>query len=283
MPVTPLLGHRVTFFWAQNAEKKFGWSENFWSSLTDTGVVQTKALALRIALDNIHGSQTKCNDIRISVLGAARKVKLISIAGGPNANLTTPEVSDFPSTALQLRLTSAANDSTTQWIRGLQDRDVAKGGRKDLSADTVTAFAALKAVLISGSNGWAMRILDPNRALKVITGLTAAGEVNSVGHGFLVNDNVRISRVKGLIQANRIWRVSSVTANTFTLAGWVTENPSPVYLGGGIVSLQQYAFTAIAEVEAVRATSHKTGRPFGLAGGRPKRRPIMRVGLVAAP
>jgi len=263
---------KVSFFSTQQSTLQGGWSENFWSSKLDLPACITAAQALRTKLDNLHGDQTVTPYIRISDSATFRDVKLIEIPTTPVATLTLATTSDYPSTALLLKMTSAENYVTRQWIRGLPDNIIRESGRYRPVAAYLADFNAFIAVLTSGGNGWSMRVLDRTVPKKVVQNITAAGVVTVLAHGYAANAKVRISRAKGLTQANSVWRVTPVDADTFSLQGWVTDNPSPVYLGNGEVRLQTYVLKAIANVEVVRSSAHKTGRPFGLLGGRRRTR-----------
>jgi hypothetical protein len=105
--------------------------------------------------------------------------------------------------------------------------------------------------------------------------------ITITAHGFTDLDLVRISRVRGDPRSNRVWRINRIDTDTFSLIGWVELAVAFPYLGGGTAVAQVYSFRPIVQAEVVRATSHRTGRPSGLLGGRRRRRPTLLVGTAA--
>lgn len=265
----------VSFFFAQQSSKLGGWSENFWNNGTDLSTLSTNVLDLRKLLDDCTGAQAYCPRVRISDVGVFRNVVTIEIAGSqPNPIDSNNPDADYPSTALQLQLTAAPNYKTTQWLRGLPDSVTTLSGTYNPPGYFVTAINKLIAYLSNGANQYALNVLDKTVVPKVITNITQQGVVTCPGHGYATGNKVRVKGVKGLVVANGVWAITVIDTNTFSLNFWV---PPPVVLqpyGTPTARLQSYIQVACTGGKVVRVTSHRTGRPTGLLGGRRHRRRI---------
>jgi hypothetical protein len=80
-----------------------------------------------------------------------------------------------------------------------------------------------------------------------------------------------------------VWGYTIIDANTVQLLGWSNPLAKVPIVGAASTATQQVKqFEAITTSVVVRATSHKTGRPFGLAGGRRTRPKTQAVGLPVA-
>lgn len=264
---------RVQFFHQVQQSKLGGWSENFWNSGSNRQQVIDAATALRARLFECKGFPVQIPNIRISDTTAFREVTLLefNLAGIP-AVITEATGADFVDTALLLNLRGNPNYSTNQWMRGIYDAEIRQGGRYIPRASFVTQVNAFIAQLTSGSNGWALRKLDPGVLRKTITGITQAGVVSSAGHGLVTDDLTRISRVVAPSDLNKIWRVVKIDNDTFSIVGPPTMT-GPASIGISTSSRKQsFLYVAIASGSIIRATRHKTGRPFGQLSGRRKTR-----------
>lgn len=259
---------RVSFFHQVQQAKLGGWSENYWSSHTDLERAQNSALALRPLLGQLHGSQVVQPSIRISDISTFRDVLLITVNTEPGSDVGVSAAVDYVTTAILLKLRSAGNYTVRQWIRGIKDNMVRLGGLYSPVAADVTRMFTFLRHLESAQNGWTMRVLDRAVPKKVVAAATSAGILTVRAHGYAADSLVRVSRGKGLTEINGLWRVTVVDPDTLQLQGFVVPPLPAPYRGGATVRLQQYRLEPIQTASIVRATSHKTGRPFGLLGGR---------------
>lgn len=266
------MAFRVSFQFFQQTAKMGGWTENYWNSLADLSAVQDKANDLALSLDGLHGNTTFMPAIRISDASSFRDVKLITRPGAQTPGTSAQSVSDYPTNALLLRHLGVGNYRVQQWIKGIWDSVIAQGGYYTPNSDYQSRMLTFRTKLALATNGWVLRVLDRTQALKPIKDITQAGVVTCTGHGYLDNAKVRISRCKGLTQANTVWRITRIDADSFSLQGWVAPNPAIPYLGGGVVRLQSYTYVSIMDSVVQRATEHAVGRPLEQLIGRRRTR-----------
>jgi len=267
------MAFRVSFFFKQDADLITGWSCNFWNTLPDLSEVKTKTEDLRSALTKFTGFGSDVHFIRISDLTGFRKAEVIKLTPETQVTTNAADYSDYPDTAILLKLGGADKVSVNQWIRGIKEACVSTpGGKMSLRPTDLTKFNAIAALLKDAGNGWKLRVRDPAQALKDIKNISNTGQVLVDNHGYENGDTVRIQRCKGFTYPNKLWKISDKEPTSFNLIGWnppVTHDP---YAGGGLVRKIVYVFKAIESAVADRATSHDSGRPFGLRGGRRRRK-----------
>jgi len=264
---------RVSFFYQQSADLLTGFSENFWNILSDGSSVLAAAENLRVALNTFKGFGTQTSATRISDLSGFRQTQIIKRDFEIETPTNTQDYSDFPDTAVLMKLYGPQKIVVNQWLRGVREAVVnTNQGKLGMRSADLTRFNKIKSELVTGSNGWVLRVRDPGEKLKPITGITGQGVVEVAGHGYENNDQVRISRAKGLTYANRLWKITVLTPSTFQLVGWDPVDPVAVYKGEGVVRRIVYVTQTILDVKPDRATRHESGRPFGLRGGRRKPR-----------
>jgi len=265
---------RVTFFFSQQVGVKTGgWSENFWNSAPDLPTVTTAAnalLPLRFALLGYGVGIVAMRFQDLTSFRAAQPIPLTqfnSVVQGGNFD------ADYPTTKGLLRLFGPAKYITSQWLGGMPDSWVANGGVLALSAVGRDNFLSFKSALLAGSNGWRINNQDKSIAKKLVTAVTAGGQVTAPGSNYTAGQIIRISRTHGVTGLNKLWTVATnIDPNTFTIAppvgGFVGSIVNPL----GTAQLQSKTLQAMTDVQLIRATEHRVGRPFGLLSGRRKRR-----------
>lgn len=263
---------KITYFFKLQMELEAGWSFSLFNNNTDIAPARAAALALLTPLDKLGGTQTIISNIRISDLTSFRSVSLLSTTITPDADLTQSNSSDYATTAVLLKVSGPGGYLARMWYRGVPDNIIRGAGRFNPTAAWLGYFSTMRGVLLSGSNQWSLRVLDKTVPKKIVQAVTQQGVCTVTGHGYATNSKVRISRGKGLTQINKVWRITSIDPNTFSLQGWVDPLVNTPYLGNATAQLQSPIFVPIVDVETVRASSHKTGRPFGLLGGRRRTR-----------
>lgn len=265
---------RVQLFWTTQGNLLGGWSENFWNNRPFSADIYPLAKLLFQQLDKMHGNQTYCSNIRVSDLDNFRNVQNESLTTGPSAPSDSPNASDFMNTAALLKLNATGSSSppilysTKQWVRSCHDGDVNSGGRWNPLPATTAALGLLRGQLTTTGNGWCCRVQDQSTPKKIVAAASAAGVITANGHGFADGQKVIISRAKGDIPINGTWRVTVIDANHFSLIGFQQPAGTPVYLGNGVTYAVNKILVPITDIKVVRATAHKTGRPFGQSSGR---------------
>lgn len=264
---------RVSFFFQQGADLNTGWSANFWNTSTDFTALVPIAGALRDALNAFTGTGTLPVATRIADLSGFRQAQLIRHNYTLPDSPSKPEYSDFPDTAVLVKLLGDNKVVVHQWIRGLREAQLDNQfGKLSFRTVDVNRFNTIRSLLLNSSYGWTLRVRDPLQPLKDIKNISSNGIVTVTGHGYEDLSIVRISRCKGMLYANNKWKITDITADTFQLIGWQTALVDGPYLGNGKVRLLKIINTPIKDVVAARASRHESGRPFGLRGGRRKRR-----------
>lgn len=259
---------RVSFFCQIQQARLGGWSENYWSSLADLSDVEAKARTLRDLLFYGKAFNVLIPNMRISDVDNFRSVKIVNFPTEPFQTPTTTGSADFVVVGGLVKLTAIPNFTVRQWYRGIFDVDVNKGGYWIPTADHTLKYNAVWAHLQSAGNGWSLRVLNRNNTKKTIQAISTAGVVTSLGHGLVTGNLVRISRVLTPKNINKVWRVVRVDADSYTLNGFATLTTAPQVGKSTCGQLQAYEYKAIATATIDRATSHKTGRPFGQLSGR---------------
>lgn len=260
--------YHVSYFFKQNVGRIGGWSENYWNNLTDLPTVNTKAQAFLPVLRALHGRQSVCNHIRVSDAATFRVTEITLVPGDVNPEVLGTTFSDYPTTALGTLLGAAPSYKVRAWLKGTWDSIIDVGGFYDPGPNFTINVGAWAAHLTTGTNGWALRVIDRAQPLKVVRDITQAGVVTVLAHGYADNSRVRISRSKGLTQANALWRITVIDGDSFSLQGWVTPAVATPYQGNGTVRLQSYIYPSINSAKIERATKRNIGRPFGLLSGR---------------
>lgn len=267
---------RVSLFFSQQSEKLTGWSENFWNSALAGADIEPQVVALRSKLIFSKASQVNCPYGRISTADSFRQVKPLKfIASNTGTTPATPSGdADVPQTGLLLQFNGAPPNFTRQWFRGIEDRQISLSGTYNPVGAFTGWLNAFFAQLLKSGEGWAIRVLDPTVLPKTISTFASdTGIFTSVGLNADTDVTIRIKGAKTLRAANGLWRVTKlVPADTYQLQQWVPL-AAGIPLGGHPTARRQVmVYQQITACSVIRATTHKAGRPFGLAGGRRKRR-----------
>lgn len=261
---------KVAFFWTQQTSLLGGWSENYWNSLNDLSVLQTKANDLRNAWFNYKGNPVYCPRIRISDVTRFRQVQIL-LTGATPLTVSTATDADYPTTRVLMEL-RATGGKTRQWVGGIRDRSITNSGNYTPTATETTNWNVVANILTTAANGWSVRILDPAVlpvAILAINGAT--GVVTTAANTIADGVQVRVKGARGMPSANGIWRVTKLTDTTFQLRGWVPTT-DVLEKGNPTIRFQSYILQAIQQVVPIRSTSHRVGKPSGLLGGRRRQR-----------
>jgi len=267
--------YRCSFFAQQKSTLRGCWSENFWNSSGSLPAVQSAALSLRNALNLVTGAQVFFPQLRIADATTFRNVLNIPFPNAaPSAISSSAPDADYPSTALLIKLNASGNYSTKQWLRGLPDNVTDLSGTYQPTALFTGRLNALFKLLTDGSQTWAINVLNRANPFQPITAINGTtGTVTCPAHGFAPGAKVRITGVHGLTQANGVWTITVISADQFSLNFWAPPSVVVPALGKKpSARLQSYIQVQIASCEFVRITSHRTGRPIGLLGGRRRKR-----------
>lgn len=264
---------RVSFFFAESNARNCGWSESFWSLLSNLNQVQAATDLLQPIMLAFRGNPVQCPYARISTVGVTRQVSIRNYQPFPYVLpvSSSPVPADFQNTALLMKLTALPNYITQQWLRGCPDAEVSNAGQYTPDSYFLNGFNALVAALTNASNGWALQKLDPGQPKKFISNVTTTGLITCAGHGLATDDNTRIRGARSVAGLDGVWRVTVLTADTFQIRTTQTFNVASANLSNATSQKQAHTYVSIGGATIVRATGHRTGRPFGLATGRRKR------------
>lgn len=269
------MAFRVQMNWQQQSGRLGGWGESFWSSEAEASVVKVNADALNTLADAAKGIQVIPTSIRISDIAISRSAQNIPIVVSPGT-VTDSNDADYPSTALQLKFSGAGGYTTTQWFRGIPDTIIRNSGRYVPTPGYLKVIKPFLAALTNSANNWSMRCLNKGTAKKVVTNLTLdTGVITCPAHGYGPVGTVVTTRISGFSSpsgVNKVWRATVLTADTLQLSFWQAITGVNVKGNNPTSRLQVYVLIQINKAEVVRATSHYTGRPTGLLGGRRRKR-----------
>lgn len=263
------MAFRVSYRYVQQSSKLGSWTQNFWCNTNDASQCLVQADALRIALVLGKASQVYIPSYRISTVGKFRQSTQILVPGaGPSGSSFD---ADYPTTKLLLRF-SAVGVSTKQWQGGLVDDWIANSGRYTPTDGSNTSMSRIFAVLTSNTTNWSIYTLDPNRPIFLIKSIDPATGIVTTNVNTLPADSlVRIKGVKGLLEANAIWRITVIDNTHFSLNGWVPTT-QPMTKGTPTVSQQTYVFSKIQTCSIVRSTKHNVGKYPDQLSGKAKKR-----------
>lgn len=280
------MAYKVIWRLQQNAGRRVGgWGFNMWSNAGDLGSCITATNALRNRIWDITGVGCKVPTARISVVGQQRQVTPLEYSAATGTGSDDDLQADYPSTALLLRMTAAQPSGpggfaeVRSWMRGIPDGLVRTGGVYSPGGTPgwIPKFQAFQAEITTASRGWSLRVLDQSQAKKVVSAVNlTTGVLTVTGHGYTSPDGIVSLRISGYIYPsglNRIWQVKILTADTLQLL-YYSPPPegTPVVAKKASVRLQTYLYLAINGVSVLRATSHYTGRPTDLLGGRRRKK-----------
>jgi len=276
----------VTFREKQQSAKLGGWGENFWNTNVSLAAAQAAANSLQDILINCKGAQLSITGYRLSQVGAFRVTQNITRVLGPFAPSPSayPDA-DYPSTALQLKLRgTTTNKVTTQWLRGLPDSITTTGGLYTPGGSSLwqAYFNQLCAKLTGGS--WAVYVLNPLTPYFPVTlNNTITGSVTIKGNNYGALGATAYVRIKGMGQQHPMnglftFTVTDPTTGAGTISPWTpTTTNLPFWGKRPTAQAQVYMFDTIAEATNGITTSHYTGKPTGLLGGRRRKRKIISV------
>lgn len=268
--------------------KAGGWSENFWSQAGSIADAITATTTLRGLIYDMKGNQTLVPSARISaVKPAARQTKLVGYPGPATPPSGTNFDSDYPTSALLLKLTSNGGYETLQWMRGIPDAVVQSGGVYTPSAAPgfTSRLNKVLAELGNSSSGWSQYKLNPGSAKKPCTSLAIlTGIITVPAHGFGAVGTIISIRVSGFLLprgVNKVWNATILTGDTLQLQFYVPPTDAGLvpFAIQATARLQTKLYVQINAAEIVRATEHYTGRPTEVLGGRRRNRRRSRGGL----
>lgn len=264
---------KVTIFFQQQSTLLGGWGTNFWNSSGNISFVQTATQQLRDNIAACTGAQVWTPRSRISDSQVFRNVFFQDYpASAPQPISSVWPDADYPNTALLLKLTASGNYSVRMWMRGIPDNIVDNSGRYDPTAQFKSRLKAFFGNLTDATQTWCVNVLDRTVTPRVITAISQLGVVTCPLHNYPDQSVIRIKGTKGLTQANGKWRITVIDSNSYSLNFWVAPAVAVPATGNPTSKLQTYTQVQIASCEVVRASSHKTGRPIGLLGGRRRTR-----------
>lgn len=259
------MAFRISYRWVQQSRKLGSWTENFWLDTDDATLAETAGRALLVPLNRAKARQVYCPYFRYSKVGVFRASEQVLIPGAKPGSGTSFDA-DYPTTKLQLQFRSAGG-RTTQWFGGLVDEWISNSGNWVPIGSATNDLNGFFAALTGPSYPWSVRILDPARPTFLVKNIDGAtGTVTTNVNTFPADAKVRIKGVRGMTQANDVWRITIINNTSFTLNGWLPTTV-PFEKGDPTVRQQLYTLQKITLAKVVGSTSHKVGKmPDQLSG-----------------
>lgn len=275
------MAFRCTFFWVQQGDLLAGWGMSFYNNLASLTAVKAQCDALFPLLNQCTGANNYIPRYRISLAGAFRQTLNVKTGLSGGGAVTPSNQSTYAAVDVQIKLTApfmlGVTYNVTEWLRGVRGAALGPAGAWTPSGPYASNFTALFAALTTVANGWCLNVL--NKATVPTYGIgvnQTTGVISAPGHGVPVNGKPYRIRLKGCgfhHYLNNLWWVIAPDANSLQIQQWTApaiiipitgKNPS--------VTLQTYVNPSIATVQTGITSSHKTGRPTGLLGGRRRTR-----------
>jgi hypothetical protein len=223
------------------------------------------------ALQSLTGAGCNVVKARYTLSDSFRAADEVKFAYATEPDPAHPEfAADYQTSAVGMRFLADGRYKVTQSLRGIDDRFIVNAGRLDDIFKTNVSFLNFAALATNGTKGWKLLVLLKTRPKKKVSAISNTGVVTAAAHGFDGTLPIRVSRVKKNKYPNKIWSIGSVTADTFQLIGFDDPTPGGYALRFAIARPQLFGPLQIAGVQAIRATSHKTGRPTDLLSGKSK-------------
>jgi hypothetical protein len=268
----------------------YGWSESYYRNNPSATLI-TEMAALKLLADKrikLSGAQTKLSWLKVSNEEIDRDVLVYSY-GAETGVLPTGDSrynSDSRFAALICKRANINNTAVSNLLlRGLWDELVVSEGFASLNSNWVAAWGAFLAVYIGVppivGAGWGFGAKNPATSAKLtITNVTqaATGQINfttvEIPPGAPANETkhrVFISGVQGAATLNGQQVIVVKGDRSFQT---VNRLPMLPYLGLGKVTWNTNEFYEITQVQALRTTERKTGRPLYLSRGRSRVRKL---------
>lgn len=262
---------RVIFAWSQRVRKHSGWSENFWSRQGTLVSAMAAAQSLRPTLQALHGTQTNLDSLTVKSYANSR-VTMSQVFRPDQTVISGTDDSDYPTTALLMKLTDPTGDYVTrQWIKGIWDSVTVAGFYK--VGDYDKKVQKFLKELMDPNNAWGMRVTLKSNLAKGIEGVSPLGVITVTAHGYTAGTTVRIGGVGGITSVNGVWKVLNPTADTFQLLGYKPLVDPGTWDARGHVRRIEYDFVSIKLAENLGTSKRDVGRPLGqLTGRRTNRR-----------
>jgi hypothetical protein len=264
---------RVSYIWKLLQDRTAGWSENFWNLAADLQTALQETKDLYPFLKALHGVQSVCTKARTARVDGPRESLPTRFTDAPQPPADTFD-SDYVTNALLLENTGAPEGITRQWVGGIPDTQISKGGFMVLTKDYIPLANAFYAQLASKDNHWGLRIIDQFAGVfQHIEAVTDAGILTMPGHGIGQGDIVelQIKGVKSPTPLNGNRKVKGIDANTLALLP-VPYLPGQPYSGAGFARLLQYTYPTVNSTKFIFATKHNRGRPIDVLSGKTKKK-----------
>lgn len=274
---------RLSYIWQANLARSVSWTETFYTGVSTLAGAKSIEAAFAPILGNVHAPNVVYVGTRITMLNEAGHPSGISYLAEPlqastgNVLRSGDDVSptnntDYPSTALLLRLTEVDGVETRQWLHGVDDGYVVSGIFQ--TGYRPGPIAALMAHLKSTTGGMVMRVRQLPATRFTISAVDFATQIVTTveEHGVAARTRMVFGRVRQLRTVGspinkfpRVWWVEPVTGQprqlkVYGLNAWMETNN---VLPGGWVRVDSYRAPLIDSARIMRATGRKVGGPFG--------------------
>lgn len=260
------------FFAARNS----GWSETYFhnaATFTSQLIADFEELvSRRLALSSDDVSIVHC---RLSDDLVRRDAVPVSVPAFAAHNSGYEGNTDFTFVSALTRITASNILSRNLYLRGIPDGLTHTAIGKITDPSWVQAFNRLKSWLTTGR--FCLKAIDrnlnANRPIESFT-LTTGDQVvlQVTAHGLVTGQQIVVGNVRNMPSMNKVWRVTVVNANSFTLIGYPLANRNELVAGDGYFYKQIYALYPFTDMAQIRIVSHRSGRVFGQPVGRRKRR-----------
>lgn len=257
-----------------------GWNLNLWNTRPSLGQAMQDAIALANAYNVILAKEAKAIAVRVSDIDNYRNAQSMTLGPKPSNALTV----DYTTTAIHLTCYGTTLQPTPLWLRGLPDSLVVSAQLNQGALQALPGWQDFLLTLTGSSGGaaWAIRRVPASVAPQPIAAfgglLTVTPTLTPVVVANLVpGDKIRIQHVKGAAALNRVWTVTSISADGLTVGFGPLATPlytvNPVITNLGAyrdTSPDVYLSEQINQIKADYATKHNVGNPPKRHTGRRK-------------
>lgn len=268
---------RVTAFYEMGA---WGWSENYYTFLTD--VPQVRNAAIRIVNFRLQSMPSASRHVATRVSDVAIRGDALPLPSQGAGSAAWSATVDWGWTAILVRiLTGFPGPTGKMFLRPGPETPTGPEvpNRNVIPPAVIASLALWQSELTAPVSAWAIRGIAASQPTVAIKGFSLTGNLGIVTtfevHGVNPGDLFRIGRVKGAPNRclNGVFRAETVPTTDsigFTIVAGATQTIG----SGGFLRGQRTVFVPISSSTLIRIVSRKTGRPFGQPLGRRSRRVV---------